>query len=52
MALIHSFTACDIGRIILRVEERSEQEADESHDQGDAECRYRIKRGNSHHSLL
>ena len=35
IALIHVFAACDISRIILRVEKRSEQEADESHAQGD-----------------
>jgi hypothetical protein len=31
IALIDGFAACDIGRIILRVEERSEQEDDKSH---------------------
>jgi hypothetical protein len=30
-ALIHGFAACDIGGILLRVEERREQEADEPH---------------------
>jgi hypothetical protein len=30
IALIHGFAACDIGRILLRVEERSAQQADES----------------------
>jgi hypothetical protein len=34
MALIHSFAACGIGRIILRVQERSEQKTDESHTEG------------------
>jgi hypothetical protein len=31
IALIDGFAACDIGRITLRVEERSEQEDDKSH---------------------
>ena len=34
MALIHSFAACGIGRIILRVQERSEEKTDESHTEG------------------
>jgi saccharopine dehydrogenase-like NADP-dependent oxidoreductase len=33
MALIHVFAACDIGRKILRMEERSEQEAHEAYAQ-------------------
>jgi hypothetical protein len=34
MALIDVFAACGIGRIFLGLEERSEQEADDSHAQG------------------
>jgi hypothetical protein len=52
MALIHGFAACDIGRIILRVEERSEQKTDESHAQGNSECRQHIPRDDTHHGLL
>jgi hypothetical protein len=52
MALIHVFAACDIGRIFLRVEERSEQEADESHTEGGSECRHYAPRDDTHHGLL
>jgi hypothetical protein len=52
MALIHGFAACDLGRIFLRAEERSEQEADDFHAQGDSECRYYVPRDDKHHGLL